>query len=94
MIKLWVQFERGRDDVVGPTLGPFDWVQVTYRGLRVAPDGEHIAMMGVDDDWFLAPEREEIGNGWLTVGPDENSEPFSDFVVFTKLEEPHADNHP
>jgi len=48
-----VHFFRPRDEAEGPTLGPFEWVQVTYRELRRAPDGEPIAEMWADGDWHL-----------------------------------------
>lgn len=32
---LFIEFFRLRDDVTGPTLGRFPWVQVTYTELRV-----------------------------------------------------------
>lgn len=61
-----VTFSRYRDEVNGPTLGPFPWVQFTYRELRAGPEGEPIAFFGADGDWHLQ---------------DTPLEPWSDVVV-------------
>lgn len=68
MANLTVQFIRPRDEAVGPTLGPYTWVQITYEHLRVSPDGDIVASFNPDlDDWFL--ENDPTG------------EPWSDFVI-------------
>lgn len=74
----WVRFERGRDDVTGPTFGPFAWVQQTYLGLHVdkAPatgeENAELASFDVDaGEWFLTEAAGE-----------HEGEFYSDFVVF------------
>lgn len=70
MAKVFVRFERGRDDVIGPTYGPYDFVQVTYTELRTSPDGEALATYD-NGDWNLVDaERDE------TV--------FSDFIIYSE----------
>jgi hypothetical protein len=44
-MSLFVRFERGRDNVVGPTMGPFPFVQLTYEELRIGPSGDLVAMV-------------------------------------------------
>ncbi len=51
MIKL--RFERPQDDVVGPALGPFEWVQITYATICVAPDGKEVAALDSDEYWHV-----------------------------------------
>lgn len=52
-MKTYVQFERGRDDVWGPLLGPFDWVQLTYGDLRIPEDGDTLAFFKKSGEWEL-----------------------------------------
>lgn len=33
------------------TLGPFEWVELTYRALRVSPEGTTIAFMNEQGVW-------------------------------------------
>ena len=51
-----LRFERGLDDraggAVGPTLGPYDWVQLTYGTIRVSPDGEEVAALDIEGDGY------------------------------------------
>lgn len=71
-MQVFIRFERGRDDVIGPTYGPYDFVQVTYSVIRADRDGEEIELAfynGPDGDWHLTDnERDE------TI--------FSDFVIY------------
>ena len=59
----FIRFERGRDDIIGPTYGPYDFVQITYALIRASRDGEEteLAYFGRDRDWHLkdkeAPEQ-------------------------------------
>lgn len=41
-----ITFERGRDGVGPLVLGPFEWIQLTYTDIRVAPDGDVLAWFG------------------------------------------------
>lgn len=79
----YVRFERGRDDVIGPTFGPFDYVQLTYAGLRIPDDGRdpEIAFIEKDGDWHLTDHALTLrpvspGNGV----PGETV--YSDIVIF------------
>ena len=38
-------------------LGEFDFVQLTYDTLRVGPDGEEIAWLNGEDDWYLMADE-------------------------------------
>ena len=69
-MSVFVRFERGRDDVWGPTFGPFEWVQQTYRELRTAPEGA-----------ILAVWHSKAGEWFIVDGPHKD-EFFSDFIVF------------
>ena len=71
-MSVFIRFERGRDDVVGPTLGPFEWVQQTYQDLRVSPDGETLAQ------W--------VGNAgeWFIIDGEHAEEFYSDFVIYDR----------
>lgn len=77
LCQTWVRFERVRDDVMGPTFGPFRWVQLTYQTLHVdfGPDGEENASLAywdhVANEWFL---EEAAG--------EHEGEFYSDVVVF------------
>lgn len=66
---MYVRFERGRDDVCGPVLGPYEWVQQTYEDLRVSPDGEIIAQ------WVVKAGE------WFIVSGEHEDEFYSDFIV-------------
>jgi hypothetical protein len=75
-----VRFERGRDDQTGPVLGPFEWVQLTYNALRVAPNGEQLASYDpVQHDWFIEANPRVPHTMLLTV--DELGEPWSDIII-------------
>lgn len=54
---------------VGPTLGPFEFVQVTYATVRVSPDGDEVAWLDSEGTWTLMGD----GSAWtdLTVSPDD-----------------------
>lgn len=81
---VYVRFERGRDNVIGPTFGPFPFVQVTYNVVRYGPEGKDLAYLShLNDDWeindweinMMAPDPVKTGN----EGDDYN---FSDFIVY------------
>ena len=62
-MKTWVRFERGRDDIIGPTFGPYDYVQLTYGTLRISPNGDDLAVK-YNGDWHVIPEHQpEEGSG-------------------------------
>lgn len=63
-----VRFEHGLSDRIGPVLGPFEWVQLTYGSLRAKlPDQEEeIDLAFIEDD-------EWIRNGLV----------WSDVVIFS-----------
>jgi len=67
MIK--VRFESPSRDEIGPTCGPFDWVQVTYELLRIAPDGDPFAVF--------------TGKGWYLLGTEYAPVPWSDMIIST-----------
>ena len=49
---VYVSFERGRDNLLGPSYGPFEYVQFTYREIRT-PGDKILAVMSEEDDWVL-----------------------------------------
>jgi hypothetical protein len=67
-------------------LGTFEFVQLTYEGLRVGPEGEHIAFL-VDGLWRLGVEHVPSGNGWTSFGPAPNGLVFSDVIIAEASEE-------
>jgi len=81
----FVRFERGRNDVMGPTFGPFEFLQQTYEELRISPDGETLAYWDEGaNEWFLN-QKAGIHQG----------EFYSDFVVYTASKaEKTEDTHP
>lgn len=70
---VYIRFECPRDDVEGPILGPYPFVQVTYDELRVGPDGDVVAVLDESGDWELT-----IGAGEYT------GQRYSDFVVYAE----------
>jgi hypothetical protein len=70
----FVRFEKGREGKVGPTFGPYPFVQLTYHTLRVGPEGEDLAYMGKDDDWYLTDEHTPVA--------DRPSEGWSDIIIW------------
>lgn len=53
---VFIRFERGRDGIVGPTYGPYDFVQITYGLVRASIDGQETELAAhsqFDDDWTL-----------------------------------------
>lgn len=50
MKKTFVRFEHGPHGVVGPTIGPYEWVQWTYDNVRDDADQE-IAGRNKDGTW-------------------------------------------
>jgi hypothetical protein len=73
MNNLYVRFERGRDGIIGPTYGPYDFIQVTYDILRATtPDGTEaeIAYHGPDD--------------WVLVDDEREDREFSDYIIYSE----------
>lgn len=69
---LSVRFEFPRGDKVSEYFGPYEWVQLTYKGLRVSPDGDHLAVYNTTGGyWSLLLD----GSLW------------SDVIVFPAKEE-------
>jgi len=62
-----------RDGMMGPELGPFEAVQITYDCLRRCPDGDEIMVQEQKtSDWYFTPA---FGNPLM---------PYSDIVIYTK----------
>lgn len=71
---VYVEFTNVPAYVQGPTLGPYDWLQVTYDTLRIPPDGEAIAVMQ-EGTWILCDPAAPYAG-------DEG--PYTDFVISTR----------
>ena len=69
---LYITFDRGRDDVVGPTFGPFDLVQQTYEYLRVHGDDVHEHLAAYN----------HVAGEWFILDGEHAGEFYSDFHVF------------
>lgn len=54
---VFIRFELPREDAIGPTLGPYPYVQLTYEMLTVGPDGEELAHYDGSEWWLLGSER-------------------------------------
>lgn len=64
-------------------LGPFDFVQLTYEGIRVGPDGDHIGFFK-DGLWALGVETIPLGQSWSKFGPAPNALLFSDVGIYSE----------
>jgi hypothetical protein len=62
----FIKFERGRDGVVGPTLGPYEYVQITYNSLRL-PNDVDLAYLNADGDWEIIDGGEFDGAHYSDV---------------------------
>ncbi len=65
-------------------LGPFDYVQLTYDHLRVAPDGDPIGFFTDGRLWSVGVERIPLDDKWWSVGPAPDGLLFSDVVLHTE----------
>ena len=48
--RIFARFERGRDGIIGPTIGPYEFLQWTYSIIRDDQDKE-VASRRTDEDW-------------------------------------------
>jgi hypothetical protein len=93
MSEIYVRFERGRDDIIGPTFGPYDFVQLTYEDFRAATqDGRDIRLGYYDqgnDEWLIDASL-EADQGRLNLSSCHNAteDPikiwYSDVIVFSE----------
>lgn len=72
-----VQFERGQEDKWSQEFGPFEFVQLTYEGLRISPNGDWLANY-IDGFWKLTDVTIK------TVTLDELTQDWSDVIIYTK----------
>ena len=70
------------------TVGPWEWVQLTYGELRVAPEGDVIAYIS-DGAWFIVSPEDPRGGRHIAAGlvhqhatMTDLIHPFSDIVVY------------
>lgn len=61
-------------------LGPYEWVQLTYSELRVAPDGETIAHY--DGSYWRVVVRDRMPFVHLNISVLDREHPFSDVIVY------------
>lgn len=65
-------------------LGPFEWVQMTYGELRIAPDGDVLAFV-TEGHWFLVEAASSLGASGLVrlhTTKLDRQWPFSDVIVY------------
>lgn len=72
-MSVYIRFERGRDDVIGPTYGPYDFIQVTYGLVRASRNGEETELATAD--------KQDDGD-WVLVDSERNETVFSDFIIY------------
>lgn len=60
MKNVYVRFENGVEDRIGDDLGPFEWAQITYSGLRIDQDGDWLALQDKDGYWYLVDRPWEL----------------------------------
>lgn len=70
-----VRFERGQQDKQSQEFGPFEFVQLTYEGLRIAPDGEWLANY-TDGFWRLTDESVK------SISADDLQQEWSDVIIY------------
>jgi hypothetical protein len=67
-------------------VGPFEWVQLTYEELRVAPDGDVIAYLDEGDWTIVGPDQPRGGraakSSALHFSKADLIYPFSDVVIY------------
>lgn len=84
---IYVRFETARDCLVGPTYGPYDYVQVTYKLLKGGSQDGRKLIRAVrqegrqDEETELATFEVDDGN-WHLVDDEERETVFTDFVIF------------
>ena len=79
MKNIYVKFECGMEDRESKEYGPFEWVQLTYRYIRIPPNGDHFAQY--DDrasEWWIDPDESKIGD------PEDVKQWWSDVIIYCK----------
>ncbi len=94
-MNLYVRFERGRDDIIGPTFGPYDFAQLTYDELRVDVGDDSdivLARFSMDDQEWRINDQAQVRE--LKAGRADflchNSERgptswYSDVIIFPEI---------
>jgi hypothetical protein len=70
-----IRFERGQYDKWSQEFGPFEFVQLTYEGLRIAPDGDWLANY-TEGFWRLTNEAVK------TITAEELQQEWSDVIIY------------
>lgn len=88
MAHTYIRFERGRDDMGWLTLGPFEWVQITYNLLRVSEDGDFLAEYDEKDsgDWIISPSKKPMDKTFTERFAKYEGEIYSDIIIFSSEE--------
>ena len=86
--RFWFRPECGRDDRIGPDIGPFeDFLQLTYRELVCNGHGSTDTCVAVwneeKGDWYLNGENPTVKR--CTEARD-RKDPWSDLVIYVKVE--------
>lgn len=66
----YIRFERSRDDIIGPTYGPYEFVQITYDYVRAWQDGVETELAHYN------------GGDWHLMDKERDETVFSDFIVY------------
>ena len=74
---VYIRFERGRDGIIGPTYGPYDFVQGTYTLIRAGR-----TVNGDYEETELATyDRQD--EDWVLVDKEAEEVVFSDYIVYS-----------
>ena len=86
-MKHYVRFENGSQDVMGPTIGPFDnCIQLTYTSLQgVNNSGNNVDIAYCDDGMWTLEGHKVIPPDLFTGGPEKDRDEvaFSDVIIFS-----------
>jgi len=86
-VEFWFRPECGRDDRMGPEIGPFkSYLQVIYRELTCEPESSTDNVLAWNDaaayDWFLNRNNPTVKRCTKAV---DGKLPWSDLVIYAKV---------
>lgn len=61
---VYIRFERGMDEIVGPTFGPYELAQITYNSLRVVSLSHEATLAdfsrALGGEWWISDQHFDI----------------------------------